>query len=76
MTVKISVVDGVAYVDEVPAGVTVQVTDYDVDTRNTKERDEDGTPCSRYVVTSQTPKTTAAGLMALSGGVPRLAEVA
>lgn len=74
MTVKISVMDGVAYVDEVPAGVTVQVTDYDVDTRHTKERDENGTQCSRYLVTAATLKRTE--MMALSGGIPRLAEVA
>jgi hypothetical protein len=59
VTVKISVVNGVAFVDEVPAGVTVQVTDYDVDYRS-RECDEEGTPCSRYTVSS-TP-------MALQGG--------
>lgn len=47
--VKITVCDGVAYVDKIPPGVVVQVTDYDVDPR-TPERDEEGTPCSRYLV--------------------------
>lgn len=49
MNVRISVVGGVAYVDQVPAGVTVEVTDYDVDARS-PERDENGSPCSRYKV--------------------------
>ena len=51
-TVKIRVVDGVALVDAVPPGVAVQITDYDVDTRGTTERDEAGVPCSRYSVTA------------------------
>lgn len=71
-TVKISVVGGVAYVEQVPPGVTVEVTDYDVD-RRTAERDKEGTPCSRYLVTSAIVNRDA---IALSGGVPKLAEVA
>jgi len=47
--VKISVVGGVAFVDEVPPGVLVQVTDYDVDPAS-PDRDERGEPCSRYEV--------------------------
>ncbi|MCL4853804.1 MAG: hypothetical protein KJZ78_20800 [Bryobacteraceae bacterium] len=49
MRVKITVRDGVAYVDEVPPGVIVQVTDYDVDPAS-PEHDETGEPCSRYEV--------------------------
>jgi len=49
MTVRSSVRGGVAYVDEVPAGVVVEVTDYDVDPRS-PERDENGEPCSRWRV--------------------------
>jgi hypothetical protein len=49
MTVKISVANGVAFVEDVPVGVTVQVTDYDVDPSIT-ERDEKGNPCLRYLV--------------------------
>jgi hypothetical protein len=53
MRVRISVVGGVAYVEEVPPGVVVEVTDYDVDAR-TAERDEHGRACSRYQVTAET----------------------
>jgi hypothetical protein len=54
MTVRISVVGGVAYVDQVPSGVTVEVTDYDV-ALNSFERDERGHPCSRYRVAAVAP---------------------
>ena len=48
-TVKISVVDGVAYVNQAPAGVLVEVTDYDV-AEDTPDRDRFGRPYSRYTV--------------------------
>lgn len=53
MTVKISVLNGVAFVDEVPAGVEVEITDYDVDPAS-YDRDERGQACSRYRVTAET----------------------
>ncbi|MFN0166715.1 MAG: hypothetical protein ACKV22_09810 [Bryobacteraceae bacterium] len=49
--VVISVTDGVAYVDQVPPGVVVRVTDYDVDPQS-PERDSQGRPCSVYEVTA------------------------
>ena len=55
-TVRISVVDGVAYVDEVPPGVTVEVSDYDVfhvgdplPIVGGKQQN----PCSTYSVTAE-----------------------
>jgi hypothetical protein len=65
--VKISVVDGVACVDQVPAGIMVQISDYDVDA-HTRERDEAGRPCSRYTVTAENLRAWAAA--------PQLAKVA
>ncbi|MCC6591580.1 MAG: hypothetical protein IT168_33140 [Bryobacterales bacterium] len=56
MTVKISVRGGVAYVDEVPPGVIVEVVDYDVDPAS-PERDQTGEPCSRYEVEGLTDPT-------------------
>ena len=53
-TVRISVVGGVAFVDQVPPGVTVEVTDYDVES-NSPERDDHGHPCSRYRVEAERP---------------------
>lgn len=58
-TVKISVIDGVAFVEQVPPGCSVEVTDYDVDPRS-PERDEKGVPCSRYCVTAETLSRPAA----------------
>jgi hypothetical protein len=49
--VRITVEDGVAYVNEVPPGVLVEVTDYDVDPCS-REHDGTGVPCSRYCVTA------------------------
>jgi hypothetical protein len=51
--VKISVVGGVAFVDEVPPGVLVQVTDYDVDRAQATDVDEQGVCCSRYRVDAE-----------------------
>jgi len=73
-TVKISVVDGVAYVDQVPPGFSVEVTDYDVDPR-TPERDETGKPCSRYTVSGQpipdTPPPSSEGINPYAEWVPK-----
>lgn len=49
-TIRIVVVGGVAYVGSVPPGVTVEVTDYDVDQELAETRDEAGVPCARYSV--------------------------
>jgi len=54
MTVKIRVENGVAYVDEVPSGVTVRVIDYDV-APESPERDDAGRPCSAYSVDGRRP---------------------
>lgn len=50
MTVKIHVEDGVAYVDAVSVGVTVEITNYDVAVGT--HCDADQKPCSRYTVTA------------------------
>jgi hypothetical protein len=50
-TVRISVIDGVASVTQVPRGTVVQIVDYDVD-QHSAERDAAGRPCSRYSVTA------------------------
>lgn len=50
--VRVHVTDGVAFVDQVPPGVVVQVTDYDVHPE-WPERDREGRPCSRYTVTTE-----------------------
>jgi hypothetical protein len=52
--VKIQIQNGVAIVADVPAGVEVEITDYDVHAEQTTHRDADGVPCARYVVSRQT----------------------
>ena len=52
-TVRIHVEGGCAFVDQVPAGISVEVVDFDVAPDST-ERDEAGRPCSRYTVDSMT----------------------
>ena len=47
-TVKIHVSGGVAYVMDT-AGVTVEITDYDVDPAS-PQHDEHGVPCARWAV--------------------------
>ena len=47
--VKIRVDGGVAFVDECPAGIEVEITDYDV-YPDASQRDSRGLPCARYVV--------------------------
>lgn len=51
--VKISIRGGVVHCDSLPAGVTLQVTDYDVYPGATDERDELGEACSRWTVERQ-----------------------
>lgn len=46
--VRISVIAGVAYVDEVPPGVVVRVRDYD--DPGWPERDENGVRCNTFYV--------------------------
>jgi hypothetical protein len=50
-TVRISVIGGVAYVNHVPHGLTVEVTDYDVEPGSPiNQVDEDGKVCARWLV--------------------------
>jgi hypothetical protein len=50
MLVKISVRGGVVCCDEIPSGIQVQITDYDVQEVVTDQRDEHGEACSRWTV--------------------------
>ncbi len=52
ITVRLLIEDGNVFVNDVPEGVTVEVTDLDV-LPCSKQRAADGRPCSRYSVTAK-----------------------